>query len=251
MRGAVADGLHALEVVVGGLEAPVVPSPGAEAHEVDEGAERGELKESPGGHVAGVLRVEVRAVGAAAAHLELAQAVLPVCSGKRCHIVGHDGVAVLSAVLHLAKQCHLLEMLDVERHAEQGVAQLLVERREQAQLAEVEVYVAAVARASLVFREEFAVGCELEEVALVTQVVRGLFLGTQLEGYALLLEVLYLLLDREDRLPIVGFGHARSPVIKSIAYFTSMFSTFDGGLIVDSWASRLIRLPFPVSSAVA
>ena len=142
-------------------------------------------------------------------------------------------------------------MLDVERHAEQGVAQLLVERREQAQLAEVEVYVAAVARASLVFREEFAVGCELEEVALVTQVVRGLFLGTQLEGYALLLEVLYLLLDREDRLPIVGFGHARSPVIKSIAYFTSMFSTFDGGLIVDSWASRLIRLPFPVSSAVA
>lgn len=37
-------------------------------------------------------------------------------------------------------------MLDVERHAEQGVAQLLVERREQAQLAEVEVYVAAVAR---------------------------------------------------------------------------------------------------------
>lgn len=69
----------------------------------------------------------------------------------------------------------------------------------QAQLAEVEVYVAAVARASLVFREEFAVGCELEEVALVAQVVRGLFLGTQLEGYALLLEVLYLLLDREDR----------------------------------------------------
>lgn len=55
------------------------------------------------------------------------------------------------------------------------MAQLLVERREQAQLAEVEVYVAAVARASLVFREEFAVGCELEEVALVTQVVRGLF----------------------------------------------------------------------------
>lgn len=42
MRGAVADGLHALEVVVGGLEAPVAPSPGAEAHEVDEGAERGE-----------------------------------------------------------------------------------------------------------------------------------------------------------------------------------------------------------------
>ena len=50
-------------------------------------------------------------------------------------------------------------------------------------------------------------------VALVAQVVRGLFLGTQFEGYALLLEVLYLLLDREDRLPIVGFGHARSPVI--------------------------------------
>jgi hypothetical protein len=25
--------------------------------------------------------------------------------------------------------------------------------------------------------------------------------------------VLYLPLDREDRLPIVGFGHARSPVI--------------------------------------
>lgn len=86
------------------------------------------------------------------------------------------------------------------------MAQLLVERREQAQLAEVEVYVAAVARASLVFREEFAVGCELEEVALVAQVVRGLFLGTQLEGYALLLEVLYLLLDREDRLPIVRIG---------------------------------------------
>lgn len=62
------------------------------------------------------------------------------------------------------------------------MAQLLVERREQAQLAEVEVYVAAVARASLVFREEFAVGCELEEVALVAQVVRGLFLGTQFEG---------------------------------------------------------------------
>lgn len=64
MRGAVADGLHALEVVVGGLEAPVAPSPGAEAHEVDEGAERGELKEGPGRHVAGVLRVEARAVGA-------------------------------------------------------------------------------------------------------------------------------------------------------------------------------------------
>ena len=81
--------------------------------------------------------------------------------------------------------------------------------------------------------------------------ILGLFLGTQLEGYALLLEVLYLLLDREDRLPIVGFGHARSPVIKSIAYFTSMFSTFGEGLIVDAWASRLIRLPFPASSAVA
>ena len=89
------------------------------------------------------------------------------------------------------------------------MAQLLVERREQAQLAEVEVYVAAVARASLVFREEFAVGCELEEVALVTQVVRGLFLGTQLEGYALLLEVLYLLLDREDLRLRTGCFHAR------------------------------------------
>ena len=72
-------------------EAPVVPSIRAEAHEVDEGAERGELKEGPHGHVAGVLRAEARAVRAAAAHLELVQSVLPVCGGKRCHVAGHDG----------------------------------------------------------------------------------------------------------------------------------------------------------------
>lgn len=55
MRGAVTHGLHALEVVVGGLKVPVAPAICAEAHEVDEGAERGEFQKRPDRHVLGIL----------------------------------------------------------------------------------------------------------------------------------------------------------------------------------------------------
>lgn len=147
------------------------------------------------------------------ARLQLAQAVLPVCDGERCHVVGNDGVAILAPFLSFAQQRHLLKVLDVERHPEERVAQLLVKRCKQTQLAEVEVDVPAVSWAAFVFREELAVGGELEEVALVAQICHGLILRAQLELDALELEMIYLLLDCEERLLVVRFGHRRSPVV--------------------------------------
>ena len=122
VRGSRADGILELEVVVGGPEALDAPSRGAGSHGVDEGAGCGMLMEGPGRHVPGVLRVEVRAVEAAAVHLVVAQAVVLVCSGKRSQGDGDDGVAVRSAVLELAKQGPLAVILDVARHVAQGLA---------------------------------------------------------------------------------------------------------------------------------
>ena len=65
-------------------------------------------------------------------------------------------------------------------------------------MAEVEVGVLAVARPADALVEEGAVRRDLEEICALGEVFGGVLLGAQLERDALRLEVLDLLLDREQ-----------------------------------------------------
>ena len=77
-------------------------------------------------------------------------------------------------------------------------------------MAEVEVDVLAVARPADALLEEEAVRGDLEEVGSLGEVLGGVLLGAQLERDALRLEVLDLLLDREQGL--VVFDQAVSSI---------------------------------------
>ena len=94
----------------------VAPTLCAEADEVDQGAERGELEKSPDRHIVEILIVDACAVGAAAAHPKLAKPVISVGGIQRGRVIGDDCVAVLPALHCFAQYLNLLKMFYVERH---------------------------------------------------------------------------------------------------------------------------------------
>ena len=188
-------------------ELHVAPAVGAEPQDAEEGAERDDLAERPERHVVPVLAHDIAGIGIVLAAVELAPQMgsLPVRDG--CHVAAHDGVAVLAGVLGGGEQAHLGEVLQVERHGEQGVAQLAVEVRQDAEVSEVEADVLPVALAADVAFEVAAVGVDAEELALGAQVGGRLLLGDEIEGDTLRPHVGYLLLDGEHGLGVrLGFA---------------------------------------------
>lgn len=183
-------------------ELRVAPAVGAEPQDAEEGAERDDLAERPERHVVPVLAHDIAGIGIVLAAVELALQMgsLPVRDG--CHVAAHDGVAVFAGVFGCGEQAHLGEVLQVERHGEQGVAQLAVEVRQDAEMPEVEADVLPVAVAADVAVEVAAVGVDAEELALGAQVGCGLCLGDEVEGYALRFHVGYLLVDVDHRLGV-------------------------------------------------
>ena len=200
----VPHGLRLAQHVVLVNHLPVAPALGAEEVKVYEAPKREELHEDPDGHfgrAAAVLPDEVAAEQVVAHHVDLALAAPALVVVEARHIVAREGVAVLA--IALGRDPHQLRarrVLHVERQRQQRVAQIAVERGERPQVAEVEVDVLAVARPADALLEEGAVRGDLEEVGSLGEVLGVLLLGAQLERDALRLEVLDLLLDREQGL---------------------------------------------------
>ena len=121
----------------------------------------------------------------------------------------HDGIAVLPVVLCGGEQANRGEVLDIERHGEQSIAQHPVEVRERLEVAEVKSDVLAIPRSPSVFDEVPSIGIDAEKLALLPQMLRCVFLGAEVEGYALGLRVGYLLSDGQQGLGVlcsVGVG---------------------------------------------
>ena len=95
-------------------------------------------------------------------------------------------------------------MLHVERHVPKCAPQLLIERCEQRELAEIEVDVFPVVLAADVFGEEPAVRCGLEVVGLLGQVAPRFVLVYELELDALGFQVIDEFRSREHRLELAN-----------------------------------------------
>ena len=212
MSCGVPDRVRASQEVVLAPHSGVVPPIGAEEIEVGERPERRQLQENPGGHLFYRVPCDERAeVGVGFQPLDLAPAPAAVPVVEVREIVGEDGVPVLVGVAgHLLDELGLGGVLHVEREGQQETAQLLVDFCEVNKVSEVEPRVLAVALAADALWEEHAVRREPEVVVLLGQDARGLSLVAQVEGHAFGLQVPYLLLDGELRLPAVlffGFFH--------------------------------------------
>ena len=198
----VSDGLDLLQQVVLFPHSSVVPFEGAKAVEVDEPAERDKLDEHPCGIGTVVPADKVAAVPVVLEAPYLTIADVQALLREAGQIVHDDGVAVLVRPLgDLAHELGLGEVLDVQGHRQQRVAQHVVDGREVLQVPEVEPHVLAVVFSTDAPVEECAVGRELEVVRLVGERLAGVLLRAKVERHALGLQVLDLLVDGELGLP--------------------------------------------------
>lgn len=109
------------------------------------------------------------------------------------------------------KQAHLGEVLEVECHRQQCVAQFAVKVGERLEMAKVQIDILAVVHAADMLGEELTVGIDAEELALLAQMGGGLLLGDKAEGDALRIHMGNLLLNGEHGLGM-AFGCARRHV---------------------------------------
>ena len=101
------------------------------------------------------------------------------------HVVADDLVAVLALGLALVEDVDAREVLDVYGYVEEALPELPVERRQRAEVLEVEPGVLARVRALPLGREELAVGRRPQEVVTGVEVVDRLLLAAQIERDAL------------------------------------------------------------------
>ena len=139
------------------MQRPVIPTPGTKPDEIDQCTKRGEFEEHPSGHVVGIFRIYPGTVRTIPTHLKLVQTVIPVRLAQGRHVVSDDSIPILSSCIHLMQDSDLLEMLDVERHAQQDKAKLLVKGGKETQLGKVQIDVLAVPITALALREQLAV----------------------------------------------------------------------------------------------
>lgn len=210
----------------------IVPSLGAEEVEVGERPERRQLQEHPCGHlVYRVARDEGSEVGVVLESGDFALAPVAVRVVEVRKVFGEDGVAVFVSILgYLPDKLGLGGALHVEREGQKEPAQLLVYPGEVDQVPEVKPGVLAVVGTSDALREEHAVRREPEIMILLGENAHRLVFVAQIEGHALRLQVLYLLLDGE-----LGFS-----IVFKFRFVHSMGLSFfqrpaiRGGLVVVS-----------------
>ena len=149
VRAGVPDGLGLLQQVVLPPRLPISPPERAEAVEVDEASERDQLDKRPCRTGAGILAREAAAVPVVLEAPYLADADVQALLRETRKVVPDDRVTVLLGALgQAAHQLDLREVLDVQRHRQQRVAQHVVDGREVAQVPEVEPHVLAVSLAA-------------------------------------------------------------------------------------------------------